>query len=135
MAEELTKTRHHVTLQEDEDALIATLICDVGQGPADVVKDLLNVRLGKDFGKGRDGTLNLLEGRGRLTLAQVGKRPDCIAHKGGIGGGSDIDKIADLGQDVHVEKSVAEARVVTGNVTQTPDRLLLDLDVRRGVHN
>ena len=66
----------------------------------------------------------------RLALAKVGKGPDGVACKTCVGRCS-VDQLTDLWEDVLVEKCVSEPNVVSCDVTQTPDRLLLNLDVSR----
>ena len=63
------------------DSLITTLISNVRQCPDDVVEDLLRVGLINDLSKSRDTTHNFLEIWGGLSFAEIGKSPNCIAHK------------------------------------------------------
>ena len=63
------------------DSLITALISDVRQCPDDVVEDLLRVGLVNDLSKRRDATHNFVEIWSWLSLAEVGKSPDCVAHK------------------------------------------------------
>jgi len=129
VAQQLAQTRHHVALQEDENAVVAALIRNVGERPADVVQDFRVVSLRKDARKSRDGTANLLKLRARLALAEVGERPDRVAHKSGVHRGL-VDQVADPRHDVLVEEGLAEAGVVARDISQAPDGLLFDLNVR-----
>ena len=72
VVQELNQARHNVVLQEDDDTFVATLVRDVRHSPADVVQDLLCVRLDKNFRKGRNRALNLIEVCDRLALAKIG---------------------------------------------------------------
>ena len=69
VAQKLAKTWNHVALEEDKDALVATLIRDVAQSPADVIENLRVVRLVEHAGEGWNSSSHLFESRTWPTLA------------------------------------------------------------------
>ena len=71
MPEQRAQSGNHVALEENDDALIATLVCDVRESPADIVEDFWSVSFCENLGKGWDSALDLLELGGRFALAQV----------------------------------------------------------------
>ena len=81
VAQEGAQSRHNVALKEDNDSFITTLIGNVGESPADIVKNLGRVVLGKNFGEGGDRSLNFFETRGWLSFAEVGQGPDGVARE------------------------------------------------------
>ena len=71
MPEQCAQSGNHIALEEYDDALIATLVRDVRESPADIVENFWSVSFCENLGKGWDGALDLLELGGRFALAQV----------------------------------------------------------------
>ena len=92
------------------------------------------VSLGEDARECWDGSLNTLKIRARLALAEIGKCPDRVTDERRICLSS-VNKVTDFVKYTLIKKGLTEASVVTSDVSNTPDSLLLDLNMRVCAHN
>lgn len=71
VSQQLAESRHDVALQENEDALITSLVSDVRECPADVVQNFSRVVFNQYLCKGWDRSFYLIEVGARLSFAKV----------------------------------------------------------------